>query len=474
MIGSWRSLVVMGICACSTLLGEDTTYPSAGPTLTVYSQFGYVKQIQTIALIEGEGNFTLPEISSLIVPSTISIRPIDQDAALAILQQSYQRGGLTERNLLNHFIGQTIQVENWNFYQDRKDSVDAILLNNTDAGPILQINDKVYIGYPGIKVLPSLPEGMAATPSLSMHYRNDGPAQRQVEISYLTGGLSWSADYALNLDQKGLRATLEGWATVSNMSGKTYTNAHIDLVAGDVNASVPTAPEASFSYDASDSNQGVRMYKAERHALPAQNLAEYHFYSLPSAAILRDGQDTQVGLLQGSGINIQKEYISVGSQGYYSARYPDSIGQPVETKIHFINNRTNNLSVPMPAGVVRVFQEMENGSVQFIGEQSIPHTPEDEEVVLTVGKAFNLLVERTQLSFEQVTSKMQESEWVIKVKNRKDEDVVVGLIETSYGNWEILNSTHTYTKQDATSFRIDVPVPNSSEVTVRYKVRATY
>jgi hypothetical protein len=207
-----------------------------------------------------------------------------------------------------------------------------------------------------------------------------------------------------------------------------------------------------------------------------QAFFEYHIYDLQRPTTIKDNQTKQVTLLEAAGLKISKEYVVQGSSHYFMSYYraEQNPKTPVNVYIKFKNEEKNHLGMPLPAGVMRLYKEDTFGSLQFVGEDRIDHTPKDEEVRLKIGEAFDVVAERLQLSYMHPSERIHESEWEVTLRNHKKEDIVVTLLEPIQGDWRMMSTTHEYKKVDAFTARFDVPVMKDAEVKVRYKVSIRY
>ena len=203
-----------------------------------------------------------------------------------------------------------------------------------------------------------------------------------------------------------------------------------------------------------------------------QAFFEYHIYDLQRKTTIKDKQTKQISLLEASGIKAEKELLVYGIQSYFTQYYqPQNPKQKVSVYVKFKNSKENQLGMPLPAGVLRLYKEDDKGSLQFVGEDNIEHTPKDEEVKVKVGEAFDVVAERRQTDFKQLTTRMYESAWEVTLRNHKEEPVRVGIIEPLQGNWQIVEQSHPSKKLDAFTLRFDVDVPKDGEVKVTYRVR---
>jgi len=428
--------------------------------VTVYNNnLGLIREVRRVHLPRGEGELRFMDVASSIQPSTVHVA----SAGLAVLEQNYEYDLMNADKLLDKYVGKQIKIVDWNRHHDRKDVVEATLLSN-NQGQIYRIGREIFLGHPGVKVLPELPESLIAKPTLTWLFRNEGTGPRDVEVSYLTEDIQWRADYVLLLDASDTLGDLSGWVTLDNRSGARYTDAGLKLVAGTVNRVTQAPRERRGMVKA--------MARAQDDGFREESLFEYHLYDLGRRTTIKDRQTKQIRLLEASGFGVEKELLVEGSPGLFTRRAPNpKPRRPVSVFVRFRNERENGLGMPLPAGIVRVYKEDAGGSQQFVGEDRIEHTPKGETVRLKTGEAFDVVAERTQTDYRQVTSGVHETEWETVVRNHKEEPARVGILAPLSGNWEILSHSHPYRKTDAFTIRFDVEVPPDDRVTVRYRVR---
>jgi hypothetical protein len=435
-----------------------------GVEVTVYNNnLGLVKDTRKIELPEGQGELRFMDVASHIMPATVHAKSVNQPKDFTIMEQNYEYDLIDAAKLLDKYVGKKIKIIDWNKFQDRKETVDATLLSN-NKGPIYKINDEIYIGHPGYQVLPKLPENLIAKPTLTWLYRNGSGKAHDLEVSYLTENIDWKADYVVVINKDDKSADVSGWVTLDNNSGATYKDARLKLVAGEVRR----VEKKIYRKDA-----------VAREALPAQApqfeekpFFEYHIYDMQRKTTLKDRQTKQISLLDSFGAGISKEFLVYGIKSHYTRQYRENNPkQPVNVLIKFKNSKENKLGMPLPAGIMRLYKQDHDGSRQFIGEDRIEHTPKDEEVKLKIGEAFDVTARRIQTEFKEVSSKLYESAWEITVRNHKDSEVSVGIVEPLFFNWEILKKSHPFKKLDAFTIRFDVNIPKDQEVKVSYRVR---
>jgi hypothetical protein len=450
--------------ALAQTVSKSTSDDQVSVEITVYNNnLGLVKDTRKLSLPRGEGELRFMDVASHIMPVTVRARSVNMPGDFTVMEQNYEYDLMNADKLLDKYVGEKIKIIDWNRFQDRKDEVEATLLSNNE-GQIYKIADEIYLGHPGYKVLPEIPENLIAKPTLMWLYGNTSTKAHDLEVSYLTTNISWKADYVVVLNKDDTSSDISGWVTVDNRSGAKYNEARLKLVAGEVHR-VKQEFKGKFLMK-------EEMALAEAPAFEEKGFFEYHIYDLTRRTTIKDRQTKQISLLEATGVGVQKELLVQGFQSYFTMRYRGlKQKQPVEVYIKFKNSKKNNLGMPLPKGIMRLYKEDEDGSLQFVGEDRIEHTPKDEEVRLKTGEAFDVVAERVQTDYRLISSKVHESEWEITLRNHKEEDIEVGIVEPLFGDWEVVKNSHPYTKLDAFTIRFDVEVPRDEEVKVKYMIR---
>lgn len=433
--------------------------------ITIYNNdLGLVRDTREVQLPQGEVRFEFIDVAAQIRPETVSIVSQNNPNALSVLEQNYEYDLISPQKLMEKYVGRTVRLHNMD-PESRLEWVDAKLLS-VEGGAVYSVDGQIYLGHPGQVVLPKIPENLIAKPTLAMLLDNSA-SNHTVEATYLTRGIGWRADYVLTLNAASDQMDVTGWVTLNNNSGATYENAKVQLIAGDVNQ-VPDRelrmPKAAVAFEA-----------AAMRAMPEEEaFAEYHLYTLPRRTTIKENQSKQVQLLAGSNVVVGKRYEYRGNVSYYSQQMPRLENEKVDVIIAFDNEEDNGLGIPLPAGVMRIYQEDSSGALQFAGEDSIDHTPKDEEIRLLMGQAFDITAERVHTDFQRIGNRVVEAAFEITIKNHKEEDVVVDVVEPMQADWEIRSSSHDWTKKDAFTAVFPLDVEADGEVVLTYRVRITY
>jgi hypothetical protein len=441
-----------------------------GMAITIYNvNLGLVKEQRAIKLSKGTGELRFMDVASQIIPTSVHIKSLIDPDSLHVLEQNYEYDLLSPQKLLDKYIGKEVKLYYKNPYTEREEVVTATLLSN-NGGPIFKIGDEITFGHPGRIIFPGVPENLISKPTLVWLIENSLPSSQKVEVSYLTNGINWRADYVLTLNEKDDGADLSGWVTIDNKSGAIYTNAKLKLIAGDVNR-------------VKDENEyrDKMLRGAMKEAVPAtpqfkeEAFFEYHIYTLQRTSTIKENQTKQISLVTAGDIPVKKELIFQGAKYYYYNQFGEAISnQKVGVFVQIENKKENNLGMPLPKGIVRVYKYDTEGSLQFIGEDSIDHTPKDEKIRVKLGDAFDVVGSRKQTDWKKIASDTYEAAFEISLRNHKNEDVTVKVLEPIPGDWKMLSHSHDYMKTEAFTAEFNIPVPKDKEVKLSYRVRMRF
>ena len=437
--------------------------------ITIYnSNIGLVKDTRLIDLKTGVLELKFMDVAAKIDPTTVHIKSLVNGSGLNVLEQNYEYDLLSPQKLLEKFVGQKIQLATFNPETKKEEVVDATLLS-TQGGNIFQIGDKIHIGHHGRVLLSRIPENLIPNPTLVWILDNRLSKPQKVEASYLTSGINWKADYVAVLNKSDTLTDLTGWVTIDNRSGATYQNALLKLVAGDINRVQPEMKDyARGKLAAERAAPAAPQFKEE-------SFFEYHLYTLDRRTTIKDNQTKQMTLLDANQVPVKKLFIFPGYPHYYYYRYDQkSDKQKIGVFLELENSKRNNLGMPLPKGTVRVYKEDKDGSLQFVGEDRIDHTPKDEKFKIKIGEAFDVVGERVQTDYKRLGDNLFEVAFEVSLRNHKKEEIKVLVEEPIPGDWEMLSSTHSYEKVSAHLIRFEVPVAKDKEAKVRYRIRFKY
>ena len=436
-------------------------------SVTIYnSNVGLVKDTRIIDFKPGVHELKFMDVAGKIDPTTVHIKSLINDSSLNVLEQNYEYDLLSPQKLLEKFVGQKVQLATINPETKKEEIVEATLLS-TQGGNIFQIGDKIHIGHHGRVLLSKIPENLIPQPTLVWMLENRLSRPQKLEASYLTSGTNWKADYVAVLNKLDTMTDLTGWVTIDNRSGATYQNALLKLVAGDIHR-VQGEMRMDYARPMAAAKEASQQFKEE-------SFFEYHLYTLDRRTTIKDNQTKQMTLLDANQIPLKKLFIFAGyPQYYYSQVDQRSNKQKVGVFLELENTKKNNLGIPLPKGTIRVYKEDKDGSLQFIGEDRIDHTPKDEKFKIKIGEAFDVVGERIQTDYKHLGYNLYEVAFEVSLRNHKKEDIKVLVEEPIPGDWEMLSNTHPYEKLQAHLIRFDVPVAKDKEVKVKYRIRFRY
>ena len=424
---------------------------TAQVAITVYNQnIGLVKETRTIELKKGAFTFEAADVAALIDPTSVHLK---LDGA-AVFEQNFEYDLVSRDRLLERYLNQSVQV-----FTDKGDLFEGTLLSASGSELILRSADgQVQVVAPSAVRdirFGDLPGGLRTKPTLVWTLFGEKSGKSQAELSYLTNGLNWHAEYVAVTSEKGDKLDLSSWVSIENHSGATYENAKLKLMAGDVRLVQEAGP-----FDG-----GRRAYPMmEAQAVPKfeeKAFFEYHLYTLDKPTTVRDRQTKQISLFEPATVAAKREYIFDQMKN----------AEKVQVNLVFKNEKAAGLGMPLPAGKVRVYQRDEDGALEFVGEDRIDHTPDNEEVRLVVGSAFDLTAKKEMTDTKRISDRIREESYRAELRNHKKENIEIILIEHLWGDWQILESSHTYTKKNAYTVEFKIPVEAGKETVVTYRVR---
>ena len=440
--------------------------------ITVYnSDIALIRDVRNLQLSTGTSSLRFMDIAATVNPATVHFRSLSEPSRVSVLEQNYEYDLLEPDKLLRKYVGRDVTLvrrrsENG---QTREEEVKARLLSYNN-GPVWQIGSEIITGLSADHIkFPELPGNLYTHPTLIWTLDNTGAAKHRVEASYLATKLSWNADYVLTVARDDKAADLDGWVTLVNGSGTSFRQTKLQLVAGDLNR-VRQVFAREMEMNAKRADMAAAAPMAQ------ESFSDYHLYTLGRKTTINNSETKQVSMLNGTGVPVRKRYVVDGQAFYYrNARHPGSpLKDTVQVYYQFKNEELAGLGMPMPAGVVRVYQADSKGGTQFVGEDRIAHTPKDEELNLKIGNAFDVVCERKQTDFQKIAPNVYELEYEITLRNHKATAIAAEVNEPIGGTWRMLRSSHQWTKSDAWAAGFTVPVATDGTAVLKYRVRVTY
>jgi hypothetical protein len=473
--------VLVLTCVASAVLAQTSEKTSTladqqSVAVTIYNEnLALVKDTRKVNLQQGAAALAFRDVSARMRAETALFRSLSQPGSLSVLEQNFDFDLLTPQKLLDKYVGRTVNVIRTNSATGAETTEAAEVLA-ANGGVVLKFGNRIETGVPGRISYGDVPPNLRDRPTLVMTLDNSGLSQQDVELSYLTAGLAWKADYVAELNASDDKLDLSGWVTLTNTSGATYKNARLQLVAGDVNQAPPDMRRRLEG--AVVMSAAAPMAKARD--MVEEGLFEYHLYTLGRATTIAQNQTKQVALLSASGVPARKEFLLKGSEYYYQSSYGD-LGQKLKVGVfvEFDNKESAKLGMALPKGVVRVYKRDSAGNAQFIGEDRIDHTPKNEQVRLKLGDAFDVTADKKQTEFKRRPNydkfnAVYESAFEVTLKNAKKEAVVVSVQEPLPGDWQVLSESLKSTKVASNTAVWKVAVPAEGQTTLTYRVLVRY
>jgi hypothetical protein len=494
------ALMVLSIPCTAHALEEGshavTIYSTAGPGAISPEQYrhggtgarvpGYatVRHERDVTLNAGRNTVRFTDVAGLIDPTTVAFTSLTDPAGTRVVEQNFQFDLVSQEKLLSRFIDREIAVER--MVGDKLEVLEGILLS-TQGGMVIKEADGAVRTLPyhaGVK-LPSLPGGLNTRPTLVWEISAGKAGKHKTRVAYQTGGITWWADYNLTFaegkDANSCKLDVGAWVSILNQSGASYPNAKIKLVAGDVHRAEQPAEMAGMM-----AKRAMADSIEERSGFEEKSFFEYHLYTLGRESTLPDNSTKQIELFpKVAAVPCEKTLVYYGQAGQWHGGGPMTDrdygiagNKKVDTYLSLKNKSEQGMGVPLPAGRVRVAKlDTADGSLEFIGEDKIDHTPKNETVLLKLGSAFDIVGERRQVDFKiDTTRKTMSEEIEVKIRNRKEEPVRVIVKENLYRwtNWKITQTSQPFEKQDARTIHYPVSIAADGEAVVRYTVRYSW
>ena len=480
------------LALCGSLYAQQ-----ASQSLTIYNQdFAVVRQDIPLDLKSGESQVNVNEITMHLEPDSVILRDPSGKHPVTVLEQNYRADPVSQFSLLSLYEGKTIDFEHPDhtivkgrvvrsgyvppdYFHGNRQSL-------AQEEPIIEVGGQLRFGLPGTPIFPDLTAETILKPRLEWLVATDRPGKFPAELSYVTGGMSWQADYNIVAPEKGDLVDIVGWVTMDNHSGRTFENARIKLMAGDVNK-IQLGQEYDRAYKFALAAPVAGMVGPP---VTEKAFDEYHLYTLERSTTLRDRETKQVEFIHAAGVATKQVYVYDGVKidqnrfngwNWENIRNDHSYGTESNPKIwamrEFVNSQANHLGMPLPRGRVRFYRRNDDGQVEFTGENTIDHTPRDETIRIYTGNSFDLSGERRRTTYAIDMGKSMATEtFEIKVRNHKKEPVEVRVVEHLYRgkNWEITAKSDEYQKKDSQTVEFPITVMPDGEKVITYTAHYTW
>lgn len=474
------SIVVAGISLAAW--GGETVSGPKSVQLTVYNGgFALVSDARAVSLVKGVNTIEIEDVAAKIDPTSILFKSITAPNSVSILEQNYQYDLISPNNILNKSVGQRVIFTSFDANGAMRTQSGVILNPTSNGGLVIKTDDgKLILNPQGQVSLEKMPEGLHPKPTLNWMLRSDRDGEQTSEISYITDGIGWKADYVVLVNKDDTALDLNGWVTLNNQSGATYRDAKLTLMAGDVRR---VQPERRVEYKA----MGVTTMDAFAPQFQEKSFFEYHMYTMERPTTIRDNETKQLSLLNASDAPVTKDLI-YDARGdwfrswWYPGRTDGDPGGGYDTsnyhKVNVVleakNSKENHMGMPLPKGTVRVYKLDDTGSQQFIGEDTIDHTPKDEKIRLYIGDSFDVVGDYKRTDYKKIAPKVIEESFEAAIRNHKDAAVDVKVVDHVWSDWQVTVSSQKHVKKDAHTIEFPIHVPANGEVKVTYTIRTTW
>jgi hypothetical protein len=423
--------------------------------ITVYNKdLALIKQIREVDTNPENLPLKFTNVAARLIPTSVHLRPVKEKKEFAILEQNFEYDLVSADKILQKYIDHSIEI-----ITEKGELLSGILLSKSGQNLVIKTES-------GLKIIPwknnltvnvkELPEGLITRPTLIWEIAGVSEKKMELEVSYLTQGMNWHAEYVGILNDKSNQLDLGAWVSINNNCGATFKNTILKLVAGDIHLASPQQPQRKLM------RGDVLEYSVAREpGFEEREFFEYHIYELDRVTTLKDKQTKQITLFPNTDVSCDKKFY------YNSRRDPKRI----EVRILFKNDQNSGLGIPLPGGVVRLYQRDREG-LEFIGEDRIEHTSKNEEVKITMGKAFDLAAERKVVDRRKISERSERQKIEIELRNNKEQEDVHILVEEflQRTNWKIEDSNYNFIKKAANQIEFNIPIKANSKTTVNYTV----
>jgi len=453
-------------------------------SITVYGTMGVIRENRELDLEKGINNVNIEGVARTLEPGSVIFRALKNPDRVSVEEQNFQNDFLSPAQVLFKSIGKPVTLTRY-FENGPTREIKGTLLY-AEQGPealsehtVIKSGDQYFLGPKGQFQLESLPSGMVSKPSLFWVLDSEIAGKEDFEVTYLANSLSWHADYVANIDETDKNADLNGWVSIDNRTGSEFKHAKLELVAGDVRNVAPQRTHRGFIPGGpvdpryGQSNEvGAVMAMARPMQMESSNFEEYHLYEVPKLVDLEDNQTKQISLFKIDSVPLQKKFIVDSSKPIVIENTPDGgTLESVQVNLEIKNDEQSHLGLPLPAGKISVYKRDHDRQLQFVGSDLIKHTPKGEIVRLHIGNATELVAERKQTSVQQVSKQVQKLNYEIDLRNHKDKEETITVVEHASGDWKINSSSHPYVKKNSTTFEFAIKVGANSEETLTYEIQ---
>jgi len=481
-----RLLVVfLLVFSCISIL-EAKERTEEGVGLTIYNgNWAVIKEWRKIDLKKGLNTIKFQDVAKYIDATSVSFKSLTDPEGTSVIEQNYEYDLVNRNKLLEKYIDKEITLEQ-QYYDEQKRYIKRknVKLLSVQGGMVVKDGDEIQLSPQGSVILPALPEGLITKPTLVWMIGARKQGRHLTKVAYQTTGVNWNADYILVTNKDDTKMDFSAWVTIANNSGATYKDAEIKLMAGDVQR----VSKQRFAKEMEIMDYSLSLAE-DVGGFVEKAFFEYHLYTLQRPSTVKDNSSKQIELFTPVNEvplkkifvyygNIDALYWRYGGSAIRDRNYGTTSNKKVDIYLEFLNKKENKLGIPLPAGRIRVYKmDEDDGSLEFVGEDRIDHTPKDEKVRIKLGSAFDIVGERKQIDFRTNYDRdwMRET-FEIKIRNHKKEAVTIMVKEILYRwvNWKIEKTSHDFKKDDARTIYFPVTVKPDEEEVITYTVLYTW
>jgi len=433
------------LCVSFIALSAAADQPQDALSMTIYGDGrALVDDDRTVTYQLGDHVIELPGVSSAILPQSVTVKSTQMD----ILEQNFDFDLLTPAKLMEKAVGQYVDIVRINPATGIEEKQRAKILS-VNNGVVMQVGNRIEVlrddDVPTRVIFPEVPDNLKASPTLSLRVDSKAPGARGLNLSYLTSGINWKADYVVMFEEEAKRMDVQGWATLENLTQTTFENAQLSVLAGYVgdvtnNRYFNHGNSPYWQYYNQSRNQLRNRINQNRNrniqrkggteASPQERVGDNLIYRLPVKTTLAANQKKQITIIDASDVQGEKAY-EFYNRGFASVNDP----QNVDSRIKFSNSRASGLGEALPAGTVRVYTKDKAGKAQFIGEEAIGNIAGGSDMSLKIGEAFDITVKPTLVKSTNVSSKITDFKMKFDLKNASKKAVDVNLYQGLAGYW---------------------------------------
>lgn len=423
--------------------------------VTIYNtNLGVVKETREINLKNGT-----QEVFIRDVPTGINTSSVKIGLEGKVIEQNYRYDLANPRSLMKHFIDKKIKLIS------KEATIEGTLISASGNSVVINSIDGGLIILPSLEgyniALDYMPEGLLTKPTLVWKVQSAKSGNQDAKLTYQTSGMSWEAEYVATLNKDDNKLDLNAWVNVTNNSGGTFKNANLKLMAGDINKANVSSEDVYRQREMIKS-----AYSPVADMVEEKNFFEYHIYEVANKTDLLNNENKQIGMFNANDISVVKKF-TYNSRGSFIEKQKPTVS------IEFKNSKENNLGLPIPKGIVRIYKD-DGESVELVGEDNVDHTAKNEEMELMIGEAFDITIDEKVVNSKKISDKIREIEYELEVRNSKDEDIEVEINRQLWSNWEVLSSNIDFVKENSNKISFKVKVGENDKNKLTYKIRFVY